>query len=86
METQESTFVASYLRADQFIAGQRHSPRRIAKHLSRAGFAAAGVISVYEDFSGSLGGRKPIEDAPKIIESSSINTFKLFPYFLKYLL
>ena len=45
METQESTFVASYLRADQFIAGQRHSPRRIAKHLSRAGFAAAGVIT-----------------------------------------
>ena len=26
METHESTFVASYLRADQFIASQRHSP------------------------------------------------------------
>ena len=32
MQTQESIFVASYLRADQFIAGQRHSPRRIAKN------------------------------------------------------
>ena len=83
METQENTFLASQLRADQFIAGQRHSPRRIAKHLSRAGFAAAGVISVYEDFSGSLGGRKPIEDDPKIFESSSINTFKCISLFLE---
>ncbi len=56
METQESTFLASYLRADQFIAGQRHSPRRIAKHPELCGLAAAGVISVYEDFSDSLGG------------------------------